>query len=333
LLLAGCTAAYAPQAPENREYGYDRRDNWVMNQEGEAAAFDLFYIYPTLVADKDHALMDWRKFPKQAEKARSFVPLQIQCFRPEGAGVYAPFVRQLEISRCLTDLKDDDCDWDRQAVRPGIDDTFRAFRYYLARYNHGRPYILIGHSQGAVDLFRLLVHCPEITRERGFVAAYLLGLPRLSAAEIERELAKRGIKTAKSADDTGVVVGWNTQGEGTPEGVFARPGTYVITPVSWRCDGGPQPVKDAQYLDRKLTLHPVPETFTATADRVRGALVVSLPVGSVYDGEGRMFGPGVMHSNDIFYFGNYIRRNMLDRVRAWRLEHAAEKTQDSNCIR
>ncbi len=334
LLLSGC-AGHSPQ-PEacGDEYDYGRGDNWVVNSEGQAAEFDLFYLYPTLVVSKDHALMDWRKFPKQAEKAHGFVSMQLRSFRPEGSGVYAPFVRQLELSRCLKYLEMGDCDWDRQPVRTGIDDTVRAFRYYLEHYNHGRPYILIGHSQGAVDLFRLLAHCPEITGERGFVAAYLLGLPRLSAAEIERELAPRGIRTARGTDDIGVVIGWNTQGKNTPKSVFTVPGAYAINPVSWRCDGPPCMVEGAFYLDRNLALQPVAEAFTVQVDAGRGALAVCLPEQSVYDGEGRMFGPGVMHGNDVFFFGEYIRRNMSERVRAWRQRYGVPvQVQDSNCIR
>src|SRR6185312_4254839 len=45
-----------------------------------------------------------------------------------------------------------------------------AFHYYLDHYNHGRPYVLIGHSQGTIHLTRLLAS--EI--ENGPAAARLL---------------------------------------------------------------------------------------------------------------------------------------------------------------
>jgi hypothetical protein len=37
-------------------------------------------------------------------------------------------------------------------------DIRSAFRYYMANYNKGRPYVLIGHSQGSLMLQRLIEH-------------------------------------------------------------------------------------------------------------------------------------------------------------------------------
>jgi hypothetical protein len=37
-------------------------------------------------------------------------------------------------------------------------DVRNAFRYYMANYNKGRPYVLVGHSQGSLMLQRLIEH-------------------------------------------------------------------------------------------------------------------------------------------------------------------------------
>lgn len=55
-------------------------------------------------------------------------------------------------------------------------DIARAFRFYIAHLNHGRPFIIASHSQGTAHAIRLLQQeifgkplCPRL------VAAYLIG--------------------------------------------------------------------------------------------------------------------------------------------------------------
>jgi len=43
-----------------------------------------------------------------------------------------------------------------EPARIAIGDVRAAWRYYLAHYNHGRPFVLIGHSQGSLMLDRLI---------------------------------------------------------------------------------------------------------------------------------------------------------------------------------
>lgn len=56
-------------------------------------------------------------------------------------------------------------------------DVKAAFGFYLAHFNHGRPIIIAGHSQGTAHATRLLHdffdHDPQLRRQ--LVAAYLIG--------------------------------------------------------------------------------------------------------------------------------------------------------------
>lgn len=95
---------------------------------------------------------------------------------------------------------------------PPAVDVFAAFKYYLKHYNHGRPYILVGHSQGS-DVLRYLLSDYMKTHPRVYsrmVAAYIVGqsiTPRYLADNPH-------LKFARGAGDTGVIVSWNTEAPG-----------------------------------------------------------------------------------------------------------------------
>ena len=333
LLLAvfavGCVEdrSYLDEA-QRVHYSYFQSANWALieHPKDSAAGFDIFYVYPTVISGTSRPVMNWHKFPEQREKAAMFSKLQLDLLRAPGVGIYAPLVQQADLAVCRPSLEKGECDWDFQPVRLGIDDTIRAFRFYRGAYGKGRPFVLIGHSQGAIDLYRLLARCPEITVDKGFVAAYLIGLPRLSARQIEEDLKANGIKAARAADDVGVVAVWNTTADGAANPVFCvaenkdekiEP-TYVINPVTWTTEETAAPVQGAQYLGPKWTLFPVLDAFSARVDAAGGTLRVDLAADSVYDNHGKLFGAGVMHGNDLFFFAPYIRENMARRVEAWR---------------
>ena len=155
---------------------YSRKENWVICEEGEKnTSYDLFYIYPTLVADKNKPYMDWSE-AKIAAKTQKFVYAQTKAVFGKKARIFAPYVRQLEYGRILKSLKSSDSSttpFTSSAIK-GMEDAAEAFQYYFKHYNKGRPFIFLGHSQGAMDLFYVLHNNREITKEKGFVISLLL---------------------------------------------------------------------------------------------------------------------------------------------------------------
>ena len=51
------------------------------------------------------------------------------------------------------------------------------------------------------------------------------------------------------------------------------------------------------------------------------ALIVSLPGNSQYDASAQM-GEGIFHANDIFFFADFLRDNMVRRAASWRAKYA-----------
>lgn len=313
-LTGACFAA--PEPPDYRD-----RANWVIYEaEKKGTNFDVFYVYPTLVSTPSRPYMEWRDDPPVRDKTSGFAAAQTGIFGDK-ARIFAPYVRQLEYSRITHALAPAN-DWrNSPALKPGADDTLRAFRHYLKHLNGGRPYILFGHSQGATELYMALRHTPEATVENGFVAAYLLGMPRLPGKAIAADFSARGITPATGGSDLGVIIGWNTQSPEAANPVFTGNRTYCINPLNWRTDGTPAE-KTANtgaffYDYRTKRSKTVPFFCGARIDVARGALIVDLPVNSRYDARGFM-GRGVFHMNDVWFFAGNIRDNAARRTEAWR---------------
>ena len=307
---------------------YRQAENWVICEaEKPDTDYDVFYVYPTLFADKKQPLMRWIGNPKLQAKTLGFAKAQTGIFG-DRARVFAPFVRQLEYRRCLEELEPGRNWIDSDGIVPGVVDTMAAFRYYLEHFNHGRPYILVGHSQGAMDLYLTLLSTPEASVLRGFVAAYLPGLPHRTATKIAADLSDHGIAPATGADDLGVIIVWNTQAPGADNPRFTGNGTFCINPLNWRTDETPADKTEnvgAFFYDyRNGSTRSVPDFCGARIDTERGALLVDLPVDSEYDANGFM-GQGVFHMNDIWFFAGNIRDNAKLRVKLWKEKYGASK--------
>ena len=314
-----------PPAPD-----YANPASWVRmgTTDSVLPEFEVFYIYPTLFQNKLRPVMDHR-FDRIRTKASDYIGLTFGLLTDpvHPLKLYAPFVRQADFSTALeTDFSADPSD---TLLRYGIEDTQTAFRHFMKFFHQpGMPYILVGHSQGASDLYELLRATSEITPESGFAAAYLAGLPKKTAAEIDRDFEGRGIRRGKGEDDTGVILVWNTVSEDSGENVFTVPGGAVINPVNWKADATPADLSESRETAYYYVSEKEPAgTFKASlldgihAEPERGALIVTLPGDSHYDASGQI-GKGIFHANDIFFFAPFLRDNMVRRASAWRAKYA-----------
>jgi hypothetical protein len=135
------------------------------------AGADVFFIHPTtyLANQKWNAAYDE---PGRASQGVDTGVLANQasvfnaCCR-----IYAPRYRQATFIAFIKDTPDGEA-----AIDLGYQDVLRAFDYYIAHENHGRPFIIASHSQGSLHALRLLqervVGTPLAKR---LVAAYVVG--------------------------------------------------------------------------------------------------------------------------------------------------------------
>ena len=125
--------------------------------------FDCFYVYPT-VSDQTTTLSNRRVDPEE----RSIALYQAARFS-EYCRVFAPMYRQVTVPALLAG---------KFGTRgAGERDVVAAFQTYLRRYNHGRPFVLIGHSQGALALEQLIAKYVDFNPQlrARLLSAILLG--------------------------------------------------------------------------------------------------------------------------------------------------------------
>lgn len=303
---------------------YSRKENWVLCDDGKkGTSYDIFYIYPTLVADKNKPYMDWSE-AKVAEKTKNFVYAQTKGIFGNKARIFAPYVRQLEYGRIISLLQKEDSSIPpaQPSVKKGMEDAKKAFLYYLRNYNCGRPFIFLGHSQGAMDLLYVLHSAEEISKEKGFVAAYLPGICVTETLFANLFKGKK-IFPAKGEEDISCVILWNTMNKEGFNSIFAKKGALCINPLNWKRDNTPavpQLNRGAVFYDyRTGKTERIPRFCGAFVDPEKGTLTVDLPSMSKYDANGFM-GKGVFHMNDIWFFAENLKFNAEKRVNQWHKE-------------
>jgi len=317
MILSGCIAQTGS--------AYSDPGSWVIcDSKRTDADYDVFYIYPTLAGKAPAREMEWKNDPGLREKIIAFSRAQTYDIFGKNVRVFVPYLHQLtyaSIMKIAARHPLTKSEW--TAFGRGMKEAKSAFLYYLKNFNRGRPFILVGHSQGAMDLYSVMEHCPEITVKNGFVAAYLPGLPHISAAQIKQDLGGR-IQPAENADGCGVIAVWNTQNGEAVSNFMTGKGTYCINPLNWRTDAVPaEPDLHilAYFYDyRDGSAKKESRMFGARVDPERGALIVDLPSDSVWDAKAFM-GRGVFHMNDVWFFAGNIRANAEHRVRQWKKEH------------
>jgi hypothetical protein len=305
-------------AGDTQATDYSKPKHWLALPVVVDKKVDVFYLYPT----------SWHKLspdepgickidnPTMLAGAKVSYGKQATAFEPVG-NVYAPYYRQIDLSPV-----------DREKRVGGLPtkDAVAAFDYYIKHYNHGRPFILAGHSQGSNILCNLLAGYlkdhPEVYAR--MIAAYVIGY-----SVTESYLAANPhLKFAQGPDDTGVIVSYNTEASDVAPGTnpVTLPGGIAINPITWTRDETLVPA--AQNLGSIMPADgvfvPVMHYADARVDKTKGVVICSTA------GEDKLSPPlpelrGVYHSYDYpFYYYN-LRQNAANRVEHYLNRHSQQQ--------
>jgi pimeloyl-ACP methyl ester carboxylesterase len=161
-----------------------------------------FYIHPTTYLQRDR----WNALIGDEEsqaRAALFVRSQASAFNGVSE-VYAPKYRQAAFGAFLDTGKDAS-----GALDLAYRDVASAFDRFLAQVGPDQPIILVGHSQGALHLTRLLrekIAGKPVARR--IVAAYVIGWP----VSVASDLPAMGLPACTAADQTRCLLSWMSFG-------------------------------------------------------------------------------------------------------------------------
>ncbi len=200
---------------------YSNLDNWAAHPEKvdpadlspipkdfpdrqKDASVDVIFLYPTTYTGGLRHQRDWNASVADAKTNsktdQGSIQYQASIFNGTGR-VFAPRYRQAHLHAFYTKK---DTSAARAALALAYTDTKAAFEYYLKHWNNGRPFILVGHSQGALHTMHLIQDMVEgKPLESQLVAAYLVGWP-------VRDDYYKTFKPCQNPEQTDCFCSWRT---------------------------------------------------------------------------------------------------------------------------
>ncbi len=320
VFIAAFTIVILANTGCNKKYDvtdYSQSGHWLSLPSNPTKPVDIFYLYPTAWTPDSatNTLYCTIDNPSMLVGSAKAFSSQATAFETSG-NIYAPYYRQANAMQTL--VLPEVQRWDILRNVPAKD-VIAAFDYYIKHYNHGRPFIIAGHSQGAnVMLFVLSEYMkshPEVYSR--MIAAYVIGYP----VTAEFMAANKHLKFAEGPTDTGVIVSFNTQSPRVVPGtniVVANNIGLVINPINWKRDETPAPASESlgsfmpdstlAHFEKKL------QFADARIDLAHGVLICSSVNDSAIYAISGGISLGVYHIFDIPLYYYNLRENAERRV-------------------
>lgn len=225
--ITGCKAADG-KSRSGMPTDYSAVQNWAYNGVGEGKQADVFLICPTVdMKDESNMSLD-----DGETKAAFLGALNMERgIYEDSARLYAPYYRQAAMK--VYELEEAERE---PYLETAYADISAAFSCYLEKYNHGRPIILAGFSQGADMCYRLMMdYFGDGELADRLVAVYAIGWALTDDMTAEYPQ----LKAASGETDIGVVISFECEAESV-ESTFIMPeGTKALSvnPLNWRTDG------------------------------------------------------------------------------------------------
>ena len=317
LMMAKAFACKPQQRQQNEvEARIDYADTTYWYSCGDTTkAADVFYVYPTVSAisftENDSSWFADITLPEVREEANGNQRFNKMLYGEYN--FYAPYYRQMifeaysQPSSILDSL-----------AQIAAKDVIDAFQYYMVHYNHGRPFFLMGHSQGSQMLIELLKHGMSEEQRKLMVAAYCIGY-HVSAEELAAY--PEALKPATGSTMRGLIV-FNSVTDTTAIGMVSRGDVVGINPTTWTMANDTIPAEFhlgmAKYNEARDSVLIVPcptRTFLYKHNTVCPDLDPEMVFIPAYE---QMFPKGNLHFADSWLYGGNVVENMRCRLRIYK---------------
>ena len=311
LLLFSACRRPKPQPVEPSRIDYADTTYWYSCSD-ESHAADVFYVYPTVSTisyqDNDSswfadiALLEVRE---EAHGNQRFNKMLYGDYN-----FYAPYYRQM-----IFEAYSQPADTLAKLAQFAMSDVIDAFQYYMEHFNHGRPFFLMGHSQGSQMLIELLKHGMTSAQRQQMVAAYCIGY-HVTAEELAEY--PESLKPATDSLMQGLII-FNSVTDTTAISRVSRGDVVGINPMTWTMATDTVPAEYhlgmAKYNDIRDSVLIVPcptRTYLYNHTTVCPDLDPEMVFIPAYED---MFPKGNLHFADSWLFGGNVVENMRCRLR------------------
>ena len=276
---------------------------------------DVFYVYPTVstisFVENDSSWFADISLPEVREEANGNQRFNKMLYGEYN--FYAPYYRQMifEAYSQPTPVLD-------SLAQIAAKDVNDAFQYYMAHYNHGRPFFLMGHSQGSQMLIELLKKGMSEEQRKLMVAAYCIGY-HVTAEELA--VYPKALKPATDSTMQGLVI-FNSVTDTTAIGMVSCGDVVGINPTIWTMAMDTMPADChlglAKYNETRDSVLIVPcptRTYLYKHNTVCPDLDPEMVYIPAYE---QMFPKGNLHFADSWLFGGNVVENMRCRLRNYK---------------
>ncbi|MDA3799560.1 MAG: DUF3089 domain-containing protein [Kiritimatiellae bacterium] len=290
---------FASTAPD-----YSRSENWIEKADNINLKIDLFFAHPTTFSDKDGGNNAELTNTSLNEKTTFIVTNEFMPVFSKQCNIFAPRYRQMNIK--VLSLPDNQS---QENYAMAIADVESAFKYYIKNLNHGRPFIIAGHSQGSMTMLNVLKDNTQIWDKSKLVAAYLPGWTFTA-----KDLKALDLELCSSPEETGCLITWNTIGvNGTSPTL--KENALCVNPLSWTSDTNNYPSSKNSFAriickDNSIL---VITNLTSAQINQNGGLEIPAPAKEVADKIRMPMGPTCYHPYDYDFFFNNIKSNVTTR--------------------
>lgn len=299
-----------PHNDETNSIDYADTTYWYSCGD-ESQIADVFYVYPTVstisFVDNDSSWFADITLPEVREEANGNQRFNKMLYGEYN--FYAPYYRQMIFEAYSQPASVLD-----SLAQIAAKDVQDAFQYYMTHYNHGRPFFLMGHSQGSQVLIELLKKGMTVEQRQQMVAAYCIGY-HVSAEELAKY--PEALKPATDSLMQGLVI-FNSVTDTMAIGMVSRGDVVGINPTTWTMATDTIPAEFhlgmAKYNDARDSVLIVPcltKTYLYKHTTVCPDLDPEMVFIPAYED---MFPRGNLHFADSWLFGGNVLENMRCRL-------------------